>query len=662
MWHYMSMASPNLLERLYATSDRLVTAGAAWLETLRRNKPPRVRSADEFRPGDLLRQIRAPMQNSAAYSWDLPRIMAARDQQMGGRFYDAVKLAAAMRTDDALAVAYENRLAPQRSLGVRLVAAPGARGLRVAAEGENAFGRNGASVTSETISALEGTLVNHGVAVGYNRWAARDDGSRLDLVHEVWPLEFCTVNQITRQLYTYCDPSFVPEGQPPAQRTPGGMMINIPWTPDGTWVVYRMIDNQPWNQSAALLSGALVWSRHAFAARDWSKGSASHGNAKIVGTLPAEWALQQTNPTTGAIELTPEAESYLALLQDIAALECPVGISQAGSTLQYLTNSSRAWEVWRELMLNAEKAAARIYLGTDGTLGSQGGAPGVDISELFGVATTRVQSSLAAITRGLQTGVIDPWAAVNFGDSSLAPLREYIIPDPDAQRVREEQQKNEAAFTAAIVARRQAGLDVTQEVVDELAERYGVVSAQLAAPTAPVSSQVPAALTRLSSTRSDRIPNIEQSGTGMCGPAALRSALLAFGIDRSEQDIARWAATTPADGTHAQDLADVATGLGIDAKVVEHGTVQQIAKAIAAGAVVLVAWFSTDEGHYSCVRSVSSQGVVLVDPETGADRTMPLDEFTRVWFDFDGATAEQQGLVSHAMIVLTAKEPALRAA
>lgn len=467
--------SPSLLTRLRS-------AGSAFLETLRRARGPRVRDASEFRPGDLLRELRVPMQTSAAYSWELSAIMSARDQQMGGQFAQAVRLAAAMRTDDALAVAYENRLAPQRSLGVRLVAAPGSRGARVAAEGENAFGPNGASVTRETISAIEGALINHGVAVGYNRWTAREDGSRLDLVHECWPLEFCSYDSISRGLYTQVDQTF----GTPVPRTFGARgypFVDIPWTPDGTWTVYRMIANQPWNQSAAILAGALVWARHAFAARDWSKGSASHGNAKVVGTLPTEWSLQQTDPVTGAVSLTPEAESYLAVLQDIASQDCPVGIAQAGSTLQYLTNPSRAWEVWRELMLNAERAAARIYLGTDGTLGATGGAPGVDISELFGVATTRVQSSLAAITRGVQTGVIDPWTAVNFGDSSLAPQREYIFPDADTQRVREEQQANEVAFTAAIVARRGAGLDVTQEVVDELAERYGVTPGTLAAPT-----------------------------------------------------------------------------------------------------------------------------------------------------------------------------------
>ena len=35
----------------------------------------------------------------------------------------------------------------------------------------------------------------------------------------------------------------------------------------------------------AIIAAAVIWARHAFAAKDWTMGSATHGNAKPIGTL-----------------------------------------------------------------------------------------------------------------------------------------------------------------------------------------------------------------------------------------------------------------------------------------------------------------------------------------------------------------------------------------
>jgi hypothetical protein len=130
--------------------------------------------------------------------------------------------------------------------------------------------------------------------------------------------------------------------------------------------------------------------------------------------------------------------------------------------------------VWHELVLNAEKAAARIYLGTDGTLGAQGGAPGVDITALFGVATTKVQGDFQCIERALLTGLIEPWCALNFGDSTLAPTRRYLLPDPDEDARRASVGTRRSAFFADIKASRDNGFEITQAYVEATAKAYDV--------------------------------------------------------------------------------------------------------------------------------------------------------------------------------------------
>ena len=53
---------------------------------------------------------------------------------------------------------------------------------------------------------------------------------------------------------------------------------------------------------------------------------------------------------------------------------------------------------------------------------SQGGGPGIDIATLLGVSTVKVQGDLEALQRGFRTGVLEPWCAINFGDSFVGRI------------------------------------------------------------------------------------------------------------------------------------------------------------------------------------------------------------------------------------------------
>lgn len=449
----------------------------------------KIRSAKEFDLARLRTVLSMPVDaRASAFAWSLADIMIARDAQLRGLFRLPARLVESMRTDDALHVAYLNRLAPQRCLGVELEPGKGARAGLVKGEAEALYGKDGVGLKSETLNSVTGCLVNHGVAFGVNAATPRPDGSRIDLEMHYWPIDYVRWDPVARCFKTLVDPSTVQPGDIPADPSYGATSgYEIPIIHgDGRWVIFQQHEVDSWKQEAAVLSAALVWARHAFANRDWAKGSVAHATAKIVGELPSGVPLQEK----GAI--SDEAAAFLELLRALATSDLPIGIRPAGSKTEFVTNTSTAWEVWNQLVLNAEKSAARIYLGTDGTLGAQGGAPGVDITELFGVATTRVQGDLECIERALLTGVIEPWCAMNFGDSALAPKRCYIMPDADGDRARASYAQRKTAFFADIAAARQNGFSITQEYVDAVAKKYDLDAPTLA-PAPPAAPAAPAA-------------------------------------------------------------------------------------------------------------------------------------------------------------------------
>jgi hypothetical protein len=419
--------------------------------------------------------------------WTLKDIYVAREEQQLGQFVLASRLAEQFRTDDALFTAWHNRLAPRRCIPVEIEAVKSARGALIGGEANALYGPDGVGLNEDTLADIHGCLVDHGIAFGCNVATPRADGSRVDLEMHYWPIEYIRWDPVFRVFKARADPTTVQPGDIPESDYNQYGFVGGYWIPvihgDGRWVIFKKNDLEPFRKDAALLPAALVWARHAFAAKDWAKGSKAHGSAKVIGELPSGVPLQGADGN-----LSLEAQAFVDLLRSIASDEAPAGIRPAGSKTDFLTNSSTAWQVWSELMNNSEKAAARIYLGTDGTLGSQGGAPGVNIQALFGVADTKVRGDLNCISRGIDTGLIEPWCAMNFGDSKLAPKRKYLFPNDEKERETSDYAKRNEAFTKALVALRQAGITPTPDYVIGLAAEYRVRAPTFAAPIAPPTS------------------------------------------------------------------------------------------------------------------------------------------------------------------------------
>jgi hypothetical protein len=477
------------------TVSRALSSGktsAGTLERLDKIKD-KIRKKEEF-AGSL--GVAAPRLDRSIFSWSLETIRLARDEQMRGQFRLPVALARAMRADDALFSAYHNRIAPQAAVEARLVAAPGARG-------ERARSKALASciVPRATLMSIQGTLANHGIAIGYVKQEINDEGARIDFELTEWPLEFVRFDTSRECLVT---------------KIRNGVEEPIVHG-DGRWIVFKKFDVEPWTQEACVLPASLVWAAHAGGLKDWAASSTSHGQAKIVGELPAGVSLQ--GDSDGG--LTPEALRFIRMLQDLVSGQIGAGIRPAGSKTDFLANGSTAWQVFKELIADRKSAAAMIYLGTDAMNGAQGGAPGVDIAALFGVATTKIQGDFAAIEAGLDVGFYQPWCAVNEGDSRNAPSLRYQLPDTDAEQNIEQLDKRRKAFFEALDKYKTGGMTVDQTVVNTLACEYKI-PAPLLAPQAARS--VPLVITP---TTTEKIATIDELRTsqGLAPQGTPRSAL-----------------------------------------------------------------------------------------------------------------------------------------
>lgn len=456
-----------------------------------------IKTSRDFNLPRLSTALRPPKDSSGVYAWTLERIRAARDAQMRGDFRTAVQLGDAMRTDAAIFTAQLNRLAPARGLPVRLSPAKdNARARRIADEGEALFGPRGIAIARDTITSIDATLADHEIAIGINVWTPRADGSRVDVELRHWPLEHVRWDAYRRQLVTRID---------------GGTEVDIVHG-DGTWVVFSSFAHEPWKHGA-ILAAALTWASRAYGVRDLSKGTSRHADAKVVGTMAEGVSMQSADGT-----LSSEATEMLELVKVIASADTPYGLKPFGTTIDYLVNTSAAWQVYAEVIKLGTGDAAKIYLGQDGSVSDSGGNY-IKSKFLFGVRNDIVEGVLkGAMEPAIRTGTIEPWTAINFGDSELAPVREWLMPDADEDARRESLGRQMKGFLEALTMAKEAGLDVTQTWVDALALDFGVPAPSL---KAPIPSLLPAAAPPPALASGSPVPS-SPSGSGPQGGALRR--------------------------------------------------------------------------------------------------------------------------------------------
>lgn len=157
-------------------------------------------------------------------------------------------------------------------------------------------------------------------------------------------------------------------------------------------------------------------------------------------------------------------------------------------------------------------------------------------------------------------------------------------------------------------------------------------------------------------------PFQETLNAGLCGPASLKIVLDYFGVNKSEEDLARLAGTTERLGTDAEGLTKAAEELNFRVSVKNDCSFSDIEEWLAKGVPPIVDWFTRGrqdysdsdiaDGHYSVVCGLDNTYIYLQDPEIGGIRKIKRDDFLKVWFDFSGEFIKPDELIIRQIIAI----------
>lgn len=122
---------------------------------------------------------------------------------------------------------------------------------------------------------------------------------------------------------------------------------------------------------------------------------------------------------------------------------------------------------------------------------------------------------------------------------------------------------------------------------------------------------------------------------GYCGPASLKMVLSYYGIDKSEKELAKLSGCKASKGVEAEGLLSAVKKLGLKGIIKDFSDFKDIRHYVLKKKIpVIVDWFSTDDGHYSVVVNIDNSKIYLLDPETARLKSIKLNDFKRIWFDF----------------------------
>ena len=121
---------------------------------------------------------------------------------------------------------------------------------------------------------------------------------------------------------------------------------------------------------------------------------------------------------------------------------------------------------------------------------------------------------------------------------------------------------------------------------------------------------------------------------GYCGPASLKIVLSYYGIDKSEDYLAKLTKTSRIKGCDEENIVRASEKLGLKGYVKQNSSIKEVKELVKKGIPVIVNWFSPEEGgHYSVVVDFDKNNIVLADPHFGELKKHKIGWFEDRWFD-----------------------------
>lgn len=118
---------------------------------------------------------------------------------------------------------------------------------------------------------------------------------------------------------------------------------------------------------------------------------------------------------------------------------------------------------------------------------------------------------------------------------------------------------------------------------------------------------------------------------GYCGPASLKMVLSAYGINKSENYLAKLTKATRKKGCSEKNVVKAAKKLGFKGYVKQKASIKELKKLVKR-APVIVGWTSPEEGgHYSVVVGFKRNNILLADPHFGKIKKHPIKWFDERW-------------------------------
>jgi len=121
---------------------------------------------------------------------------------------------------------------------------------------------------------------------------------------------------------------------------------------------------------------------------------------------------------------------------------------------------------------------------------------------------------------------------------------------------------------------------------------------------------------------------------GYCGPASLKMVLSAYGMNKSENYLAKLTKSSRTMGCDEENIVKAAETFGFKGYVKQNSSIKEVKKLVKNGIPVIVDWYSPEEaGHYSVVVGFEKKKIILADPHFGAIKKHNIDWFEERWFD-----------------------------